>query len=202
MKEDKKVDNTRRGLVIASCSMGGVAGIAATGVLVSSLKPSGPAKKEVVTADIHNMKPKEIRIVNWQGKKVWMMKRSEDMLASLDKTQSLVADPDSKRTNYAATPAYAQNPWRSIKKDLLVFVPTCTHLGCAVFTKLDAGLQPGLPADWQGGFFCPCHGSTFDLAGRVFKDKPASDNLEVPPYYYVDDNTITIGDDAPANKVG
>lgn len=185
---------------MASCAMGGVAGVAATGVLISSLKPTGSAKKEVVTADISNMKPKDIRIVTWQEKKVWLMKRSDDMVASLAQTESQVADPASTRTNYAPTPPYAQNAWRSIKKDLLVFIPTCTHLGCTVFTKLDAGLQAGLPADWQGGFFCPCHASTFDLAGRVFKDKPAADNLEVPPYYYVDDNTIAVGDDAPPQR--
>lgn len=200
MDDDQKIDKTRRGLVAACCAMGGVAGVAATGVVMTSLRPEMTSKKEIITADIKDLQPKQIQVHTWQDNNVWVMKRSDAMIASLEQTQSLVLDPQSQRTQYATTPDFAKNPWRSIKKDIFVFIPICTHLGCTVTSKLDAGSQPGLPAAWQGGFLCPCHGSTFDVAGRVFKDKPAADNLAIPPYHFTDDVTLVIGEPPKSDK--
>lgn len=190
-----KINNSRRGLIAATCTVGGVAGLAATGVFVSSLAPSSSQKKEQVTVNIEGMRAGDARTTTWQGKPVWVLKRSEDMLATLHQTEEQVSDPHSERTHYAATPEAAKNQWRAIRPDIFVFSPVCPHLGCTVFSKLDKTPTRPLPEDWQGGFFCPCHGSTFDIAGRVFKDKPAVDNLEVPPHHYVDANTIMIGED-------
>jgi ubiquinol-cytochrome c reductase iron-sulfur subunit len=119
-------------------------------------------------------------------------------LASLKKTGEQVADPKSQRNPGELTPEYARNEHRSRKPEILVAVGICSHLGCSPSAKLEAGAQPSLPDDWQGGFFCPCHGSTFDLAGRVFKNKPAPDNLEVPPHMYLSDSRLLIGEDKAA----
>ena len=132
--------------------------------------------------------------VEWRGKPVWIVRRTPEQLAELPKLDKELADPLSKRTGFADTPAYARNDWRSLKKEYLVVVGICSHLGCSPGDKFVPGPQPSLPADWQGGFLCPCHGSTFDMAGRVFKDKPAPDNLEVPPYLYLSDSRILIGE--------
>jgi ubiquinol-cytochrome c reductase iron-sulfur subunit len=133
-------------------------------------------------------------VVEWRGKPVWILRRTPEQLASLKKTDPQVADPKSERTNYP-TPDYAKNEYRSIKPEVFVAVGICSHLGCSPGDKLAPGPQPSLPDDWVGGFLCPCHGSTFDLAGRVFKNKPAPDNLEVPPYMYLTDSRLLIGED-------
>ena len=119
------------------------------------------------------------------------------MLESLKKTEAQVADPSSARKAYP-TPEYAQNGHRSIKPEYLVAVGICSHLGCSPSDKFQPGAQPSLPDDWAGGFLCPCHGSTFDLAGRVFKNKPAPDNLEVPPHIYLSETRLLIGEDKKA----
>jgi ubiquinol-cytochrome c reductase iron-sulfur subunit len=119
------------------------------------------------------------------------------MLASLNKTESEVADPKSERTTIP-TPEYAKNQHRSIKPEVFVCVGICTHLGCSPGDRFQPGPQPSLPDDWQGGFLCPCHGSTFDLAGRVFKNKPAPDNLEVPQHMYLSATRLRIGEDKKA----
>jgi len=117
------------------------------------------------------------------------------MLQTLKTTDSEVADPNSERAAYP-TPEYAKNEWRSIKPEYLVVVGICTHLGCSPVPQFTVGGgDPSLPADWVGGFLCPCHGSTFDYSGRVFKNKPAPDNLEVPPYMYLTDSRIVVGED-------
>ena len=116
----------------------------------------------------------------------------------LPKLDGQLADPESKRNPSEFTPEYARNQWRSIKPEVLVAVGICTHLGCSPIDKFTPGAQPSLPADWQGGFLCPCHGSTFDMAGRVFKNKPAPDNLEVPPHMYLSDTKLLIGEDKKA----
>ncbi|HVO07951.1 MAG TPA: ubiquinol-cytochrome c reductase iron-sulfur subunit [Burkholderiaceae bacterium] len=192
-------DPARRNWVIATCGVGAVGGVATAVPFVASFAPSERAKAAgaPVEVDIGGLKPGEKMVVEWRGKPVWILHRTPEMLASLKKTDSEVADPNSQRTAYP-TPEYAKNEYRSRKPELLVMVGICTHLGCSPSDKLTPGPQPSLPDDWQGGFLCPCHGSTFDLAGRVFKNKPAPDNLEVPPYMYLSDTRLLIGDDKKA----
>jgi len=190
------VDASKRTWLIAS-SCAGVVGGAFTAVpFVSTFTPSERAKAAgaPVEVDISALKPGEKITVEWRGKPVWILKRTPEQLESLKKTDAEVVDPDSARTAYP-TPEYAKNKARSIKPDVLVVVGICTHLGCSPTDRLQAGAQPSLPDDWLGGFLCPCHGSTFDLAGRVFKNKPAPDNLEVPPHMYLSDTRLLIGED-------
>ena len=193
---DTPVDASKRTWLIASGCAGAVgAGFVAV-PFVSSLQPSEKAKAAgaAVEVDISALKPGEKVTVEWRGKPVWIMKRTPEQLASLKKTDSQVADPNSDRTAYP-TPDYAKNEFRSRKPDVWVGVGICSHLGCSPSDKLQPGPQPSLPDDWQGGFLCPCHGSTFDVAGSVFKNKPAPDNLEVPPHMYLSDNRLLIGED-------
>ncbi|MDF3036286.1 MAG: petA [Paucimonas sp.] len=197
MSNEKQVDSGRRGLLVATCAAGGVAGLATAGAFVSTFQPSERAKAAgaPVEVDIAGLAPGELKTVEWRGKPVWILKRSPEMLDSLNKTSAEVADPESKRNPNELTPEYARNVHRSIKPDVLVAVGICSHLGCSPTAKLQPGAQPSLPDDWAGGFLCPCHGSTFDLAGRVFKNKPAPDNLEVPPHMYIGDTKLVIGKD-------
>jgi len=193
------VDASKRTWLIAS-SCAGVVGGAFTAVpFVSSFQPSERAKAAgaPVEVDISALRPGEKVTVEWRGKPVWIMKRTPEQVASLKQTEAQVADPNSERTAYP-TPEYAKNQYRSIKPEIFVAVGICSHLGCSPTDKLQPGPQPSLPADWQGGFLCPCHGSTFDLAGRVFKNKPAPDNLEVPPHTYLSDTRLLIGEDKKA----
>jgi ubiquinol-cytochrome c reductase iron-sulfur subunit len=150
-----------------------------------------------VQVDISGLKPGEKLTVEWRGKPVWIVRRTPEQLETLNKVESQLVDPNSERTQYP-TPEYARNQWRSIKKDVFVGVGICSHLGCSPSDKFTPGPQPSLPDDWVGGFFCPCHGSTFDMAGRVFKNKPAPDNLEVPPHMYLSDSMLLIGEDKSA----
>jgi ubiquinol-cytochrome c reductase iron-sulfur subunit len=197
MSNEKQVDSGRRGLLVATCAAGGVAGLATAGAFVSTFQPSERAKAAgaPVEVDISGLAPGELRTVEWRGKPVWILKRSEEMVASLKKTEDKVADPKSERNPSELTPEYARNQYRSRKPDLLVAVGICTHIGCSPSAKFQPGPQPSLPDDWTGGFLCPCHGSTFDLAGRVFKNVPAPDNLQVPPYMYAGDTKLVIGKD-------
>ncbi len=197
MSNEKQVDSGRRGLLVATCAAGGVAGLATAGVFVSTFQPSERAKAAgaPVEVDIGGMAPGEMKTVEWRGKPVWILKRSPEMLQSLDKIAPELADPNSERNPDALTPEYARNPHRSIKPEVLVAVGICSHLGCSPVTKFQPGPQPSVPDDWQGGFLCPCHGSIFDLAGRVYKNKPAPDNLEVPPHMYLSDTRLLIGED-------
>lgn len=190
------VDNSRRTWLITSCAMGGVGAAAVAVPFVSSFQPSERAKAAgaAVEVDISTLQPGEKRVVEWRGKPVWIMRRSEQQLADLEKVDSQLADPDSDRKAYP-TPQYAKNRHRSIKPEVFVGVGICTHLGCSPGDKFAPGAQPSLPDDWLGGYLCACHGSTFDLAGRVFKNKPAPDNLEVPPHYYTSETTLLIGEE-------
>ena len=193
------VDASKRTWLIASSCAGAVgAGFVAV-PFVSSFQPSERAKAAgaPVEVDISALRPGEKVTVEWRGKPVWILKRTPEQLASLKKTESQVADPKSERTAYP-TPDYARNEYRSIKPELFVAVGICSHLGCSPSDKLTPGPQPSLPDDWPGGFLCPCHGSTFDLAGRVYKNKPAPDNLEVPPHTYLSDTRLLIGEDKKA----
>jgi ubiquinol-cytochrome c reductase iron-sulfur subunit len=195
-----KVDDSKRTWLIATSCVGAVGGIAAVVPFVSSFQPSEKAKAAgaAVEADISALKPGEKMTVEWRGKPVWIMRRTPEQLAALSKNDPELADPNSERKPTEQAPAYARNATRSIKPEYLVVVGICTHLGCSPSDKFQPGAQPSLPNDWQGGFFCPCHGSTFDLAGRVFKNKPAPDNLEVPPHVYLSDTRLLIGDDKKA----
>jgi len=197
MSNEKQVDSGRRGLLVATCAAGGVAGLATAGAFVSTFQPSERAKAAgaPVEVDISSLVPGEMKTVEWRGKPVWILKRSPEMVESLKKTDDQVADPKSERKPDELTPEYARNEYRSRKPEILVAVGICSHLGCSPSTKLQPGAQPSLPDDWVGGFLCPCHGSTFDLAGRVFKNKPAPDNLQVPPHMFVGDTKLVIGKD-------
>ena len=196
---DTPVDASKRTWLIASGCAGAVGTVAAVVPLVSSFQPSEAAKAAgaAVEADISALKPGEMMVVEWRGKPIWILKRTPEMLASLKKTEPEVADPKSDRTNIP-TPGYANNEWRSRKEDIFVCIGICTHLGCSPNSKFTPGPQPSLPDNWQGGFFCPCHGSTFDLAGRVYKNKPAPDNGEIPPYMFLSDTKLLIGEDKAA----
>jgi len=196
---DSAVDNSRRTWLITSCAMGGVGAAAVAVPFVSTFQPSERAKAAgaAVEVDISGIQPGEKVVVEWRGKPVWIMKRTPEQLASLEKVEGELADPNSERKAYP-TPEYAKNRYRSIKPELFVGVGICTHLGCSPGDKFTTGAQPSLPDNWQGGYLCACHGSTFDLAGRVFKNKPAPDNLEVPPHYYVSDTVLLIGEEKQA----
>jgi ubiquinol-cytochrome c reductase iron-sulfur subunit len=194
------IDPGRRNWIGIACGAGAVGTGFAAVPFVSSFAPSERAKAAgaAVEVDIGALKPGEMQTVEWRGKPVWILKRTPEQLDSLKKTDALVADPQSKRKPEELTPEYARNEYRSRKPEILVAVGICSHLGCSPSAKLQAGAQPSLPDDWQGGFFCPCHGSMFDLAGRVYKNKPAPDNLEVPPHMYLSDSKLLIGEDKKA----
>ncbi len=191
-----KTDKEKRTFLIAGCAGGGALGAAGLGALVSSFQPSERAKAAgaPVEVDIADLKEGEMKIAEWRGTPVWILRRTAAMLATLKITEPGLVDPGSdRRPDY--TPKYAHNQHRSIKPEFLIVIGICTHLGCSPNQKLTPGPQPSLPNDWQGGFLCPCHGSTFDLAARVFKNKPAPDNLPVPRHMYLSDTRIVIGRD-------
>jgi len=194
------VDQSRRTWVAITCGAGAIGGAAVAVPFISTFAPSERAKAAgaPVEADISGLKPGEMMTVEWRGKPVWIMRRTQEQLESLKKTTPEVADPDSKRNPAELTPEYARNEYRSRKPEFLVAVGICSHLGCSPTSKFQTGAQPSLPDNWPGGFLCPCHGSTFDLAGRVYKNKPAPDNLEVPPHMYVSDTLLLIGEDKKA----
>ena len=196
---DSPVDNSKRTWMIATGCVGAVGAGAVAVPFVSTFQPSERAKAAgaSVEVDISNIKPGEKLTVEWRGKPVWIVRRTPEQVEALAKTTPQVADPDSKRTAYP-TPDYAKNVHRSIKPEVFVAVGICSHLGCSPSDKFQTGAQPSLPDDWVGGFFCPCHGSTFDMAGRVFKNKPAPDNLEVPPHMYLSETVVLIGEDKKA----
>ena len=196
---DQQVDHGKRTWLIATSCAGAVGGVAVAVPFISTFSPSERAKAAgaAVEVDISALKPGEKLTVEWRGKPVWIVRRTPEQLESLKATESQLADPTSARTAYP-TPEYAKNQYRSIKPEYFVAVGICSHLGCSPSDKFQTGPQPSLPDDWHGGFLCPCHGSTFDLAGRVFKNKPAPDNLEVPPYMYLSDAKLLIGEDKKA----
>ncbi|MEY4749780.1 MAG: hypothetical protein RIQ60_1994 [Pseudomonadota bacterium] len=193
---DQQVDQAKRTWLIASSCAGAVGGLATAVPFVSTFAPSERAKAAgaPVEVDIGAIKPGEKLTVEWRGKPVWIVRRTPEQVEALKKLDPQLADPASERKAYPI-PAYAKNEHRSIKPEYFVAVGICSHLGCSPSDKFQAGPQPSLPDDWTGGFLCPCHGSTFDLAGRVFKNKPAPDNLEVPPHMYLSDTKLIIGED-------
>jgi len=191
------VDPARRRFLTLTTTVVGGAGVAAAAwPFLASLKPSDRAKAlgAPVSIDISKLEAGQKLTVAWRGKPVWVVKRTPDMVASLAKVSGELRDPESAEEQQ---PAYAQNEARAIKPEILVMVGSCTHLGCSPTFRPDFP-APEVDPNWQGGFYCPCHGSKFDLAGRVYKGVPAPLNLAVPPHRYVDNNTIIVGEDQGA----
>ena len=199
MNEQGKIDKTRRNLLIATSVAGGAAGVGAAVPFVWSMFPSERAKAAgaPVEVDISKLAPGELGIYEWRGKPVWVMKRTKEMLEAIKKADARVSDPNSKVKSQQ--PSYAANEFRSAKPDLMVLVGVCTHLGCSPKPKSPEE-KAEMGADWNGGFYCPCHGSKFDLSGRVFKGVPAPTNLTVPPYSFAGDSRIVIGVDSAPKK--
>ena len=197
---ESRIDSSKRTWLIASGCAGAVGGVGVAVPFVSTFQPSEKAKAAgaPVEVDISSLQEGEKLTDEWRGKPVWIVKRTKEQIAELPALDAQLADPKSLRKPDEFTPVYARNEARSIKPEVLVVVGICTHLGCSPVDKFHSGPQPSLPDDWKGGFLCPCHGSTFDLAGRVFKNKPAPDNLEVPPHMYLSDTRLLIGDDKKA----
>ena len=198
--ESDQIDASKRTWLIASSCAGAVGAAAVAVPFVSTFQPSEKANAAgaAVEADISALTPGEKMTVEWRGKPVWILRRTPEQLAALPKLNAQLADPKSERKPNDQAPEYARNETRSIKPEYMIAVGICTHLGCSPSDKFLPGAQPSLPDDWQGGFFCPCHGSTFDLAGRVYKNKPAPDNLEVPPHMYLSETKLLIGEDKKA----
>ncbi|MCL5059472.1 MAG: ubiquinol-cytochrome c reductase iron-sulfur subunit [Candidatus Thermoplasmatota archaeon] len=193
--DGQKVDTRKRKFLIAATSA--VGGVAVAGVavpLVMSMMPSERAKAAgaPVEVDISKVEPGMLLTVEWRGKPVWIVNRTKEMLDLLGKHDDQLTDPQSE---VPQQPEYCKNATRSIKPEYLVAVGICTHLGCSPTYRKDLGAAD-LGADWPGGFFCPCHGSRFDLAGRVFKNVPAPTNLVIPPHQYLSDAKLLIGVDA------
>ena len=195
MSTDNVVDTKRRRFLVNSTSVIAAVGAGFVAVpFLSSWMPSERAKNAgaPVEVDISKLEEGRMMVVEWQSKPVWIVKRSAKTLSDLVTLDDMLDDPNSE--NVDQQPAYAQNADRSIKPEFSVLVGICTHLGCSPTFRPEIGAAD-LGADWLGGFFCPCHSSTFDLAGRVFKGVPAPTNLVVPPHKYVSDNVIIIGVD-------
>ena len=193
MNEQEKVDKMRRNLVVATSVVGGAASVGAAVPFVASMWPSERARAAgaPVEVDVSHIPPGELAVIEWRGKPVWVLRRTKEMLESLKALEPRLSDPQSKASEQ---PKYAVNEYRSRAPEVLVLVGVCTHLGCSPQEKpADAKAEMG--ADWLGGFYCPCHGSKFDFAGRVFKGSPAPLNLVVPPYELVSDTKLVIGED-------
>ncbi len=193
MSDSQDVNASRRNLLLASAGAGGAAAVATALPFAASMLPSDRAKAmgAPVEADIAALQPGELQIIEWRGKPVWILRRTKEMLDGIKKSDGFVSDPKSE---VQLQPEYARNEFRSIKEEVVVLEGVCSHLGCSPqFKGADAKADMG--ADWNGGFYCPCHGSKFDLAGRVFKGAPAPVNLTVPPYTYLSETRILIGED-------
>lgn len=191
------VDLEKRQFLIAATACTGAVGAAVVAVpFVGSMLPSERAKAAgaPVEVDISKIEPGAIMTAEWRGKPVWIINRTPEQTAELAKHDGQLSDPSSDVVSQQ--PGYCKNPHRSIKENISVVVGICTHLGCSPTAKLQAGGDMG--DSWTGGFFCPCHGSKFDLAGRVFKGSPAPTNLVVPPHQYLSDTALLIGVDAKA----
>ena len=183
----------RRFLIVATTLVGGVGAAFAAVPFISSMQPSQRARAmgAPVEADISKLEPGQMIRVKWRGKPVWIVERTPEMLEDLPGLTGELRDPESLESEQ---PDYARNEYRSIKPEILVCIGICTHLGCSPTYRPDVA-PADLGADWKGGFFCPCHGSTFDMAGRVYKSVPAPLNLPVPPHRYLSDSQILVGED-------
>lgn len=194
MSEDKIDTGRRRFLRSATTVIGGIGVAYAAVPFIASWLPSGRAQAlgAPVKVDISKLEPGAQLSIEWRGQPVWVINRTKAMLDKLPQLDKLLRDPDSKQDQQ---PPYAKNEYRSIKPEYLVLIGLCTHLGCVPMYRPDVG---SIEPTWPGGFFCPCHGSKFDLAGRVFKGVPAPLNLKVPPYRYDSDTVILVGENQKA----
>ena len=192
MSEQIKVNKTRRNLVVATSVAGGAAGVGAAVPFVASMLPSERAKAAgaPVDVDLSKIAPGELAVIEWRGKPVWVIRRTKEMLESLKAVSARLTDPESRASTQ---PGYAKNEARAQNPEWMVMEGVCTHLGCSPQLK-SADAKAEMGADWAGGFYCPCHGSKFDLAGRVFRGAPAPLNLVVPPYTLAE-GKLTIGED-------
>jgi ubiquinol-cytochrome c reductase iron-sulfur subunit len=192
MNEEIKVDKTRRNLVVATSVVGGAASVGAAVPFVASMLPSERAKAAgaPVEVDISRIAPGEMAVIEWRGKPVWVIHRTKEMIESLKGVTSRLTDPESRASKQ---PSYAKNETRAQNPEWMVMEGVCTHLGCSPQLKT-AEAKAEMGGDWAGGFYCPCHGSKFDYAGRVFRGAPAPLNLEVPPYVLAE-GKLTIGED-------
>ena len=195
--ENTNIDQSRRRfLTTAATVVGGVGAVAASVPFVSNMSPSAKTKAigAPVEVDIGNLEPGGRLVQKWQGKPVWILRRTKEMLKDISSLDSVVSDP---KSDESAQPEYAKNQFRALKEEFLVVIGICTHLGCSPSFVLK-GEGASISVDWKGGFFCPCHGSRFDLAGRVFKGVPAPRNLVIPPYKFISPTRLLIGDDSEA----
>ena len=193
MSDNQKVDRTRRNLVVATSVAGGAASLGAAAPFVASMFPSERAKAAgaPIEVDISSIAPGELKVFEYRGKPVWVIRRTQEMLESLKKAAGNLTDPAS---GSSLQPDYAKNEHRSLKPDVMVMEGVCTHLGCSPQIRT-AEAKAEMGADWAGGFYCPCHGSKFDMAGRVFRGAPAPTNLPVPEYKFLSDSILLIGED-------
>lgn len=193
-------DSRRRFLTLATAATGAVGAVFAAVPFVASWKPSERARAlgAPTEVDLSHIEPGQMVITNWRKQAIYIVRRTPEMIASLAGVTGRLKDPESKDSSQ---PEYATNLMRSRREDFLVVVGTCTHLGCLPKARFESGSTAELGADWPGGFFCPCHGSKFDMAGRVFDGSPASVNLIVPPYAFANQDTLVVGlDDASSAK--
>ncbi len=193
MSDNEKVDKTRRQLIVATSVVGGAATVGAAVPFVASMWPSERAKAAgaPVEVDISKLGPGELRTYAWRRQPVWVFRRTPDMLQDIKKDDGVVSDPNSEVPHQ---PPYAKNEYRSRKPDLAVIIGVCTHLGCTPVEKT-ASDKAEMGAAWNGGFYCPCHGSMYDFAGRVYKGVPAPTNLWIPRYMYLSESKLVIGKD-------
>lgn len=188
----KPQDTGRRKFLTAAATAVGGAGVVGAGIpFLSSWQPSEKARAAgaPVQVDVRKLQTGQLLTVQWRGLPVFVLRRDESAVANLDKVTELVSDPDSRESKQ---PEFAANAHRSLNPEFLVLIAQCTHLGCAPSYRPEPGAEVG--EDWVGGFFCPCHGSKFDLAGRVYKNVPAPTNLPVPEYQFLDDGQLLIGE--------
>ncbi|MFC1681655.1 ubiquinol-cytochrome c reductase iron-sulfur subunit [Pseudomonadota bacterium] len=197
MVDDRVNNGRRRFLTAVTSGVGAVGGIFVATPFVLSMTPSERAKAAgaPVEIDISKLKPGQMVKEIWRGKPVWVVNRTPEMIESLTTIDDELQDPNSERS---VQPSDTKNEYRSEKPEILVLIGICTHLGCSPVQKFAIGPASGISDDWPGGFFCPCHGSKFDMAGRVYKNVPAPDNLEVPPYKFLNDTLILVGEEGSA----
>ncbi len=192
---DDRVDSKRRRfLTQVTATAWAVGGVFTAIPFIRSMTPSARARAAgaPVAVDISALEAGQMLKEEWRGKPVWIVRRTQEMLDSIAKLNGILADPDSDRSEQ---PEYAKNAHRSREPEIVVLIGICTHLGCSPVQNFAIGPDSGLGEDWPGGFFCPCHGSKFDLSGRVYKNVPAPTNLVVPPYKYLAQTIILVGED-------
>lgn len=193
--QDQVDERKRRFLIVATTAASAAAAGAVAVPFLASWFPSARALAAgaPVEVPIDKLEPGQQITVEWRSKPVWVLRRTPEMVAQLEKNAALLEDPESKS---AKQPDYVKGPGRSIKPEIFVAIGVCTHLGCTPTLKRDVGAASDMGADWPGGYYCPCHNSRFDLAARVFKGSPAPTNLAIPPYRYLSDAVLVIGEDS------